>query len=109
MLADGCEARVRAERPKDEDELKTIIRSVIENRVAQRQLDKTPLTLKDLDALADSFTTTLRGMYHPRIEYPKMETPKNQENGMIASRDLAADLPTLPEMQQASPDELKAK
>lgn len=79
MLADGCEARVRAERPKDEDELRRIIRSVIDHRVAERQLDETNLTLKDLDTLVDSFCTTLRGMYHPRIEYPKLDAPQPAE------------------------------
>ncbi len=73
MLADGSEARVRAERPKDENEMRNVIRSVIENRVASGQLDDTNLTLRDLDQITDSFTTTLRGIYHPRIEYPKIE------------------------------------
>lgn len=80
MLADGCEARVRAERPKDEEELRRIIRSVVDNRVADRQLDETNLTLKDLDTLVESFCTTLRGMYHPRIEYPKLDAPKPAES-----------------------------
>jgi len=109
MLADGCEARVRAERPKDEEELRTIIRNVIENRASTRQLDETHLTLQDLDALVDSFTTTLRGMYHPRIEYPKMETPENQENEPITPTRPAADLSTQPTFKGVSPDELKAK
>ncbi len=73
MLADGSEARVRAERPKDENEMRSVIRLVIENRVASGQLDDTNLTLRDLDQITDSFTTTLRGIYHPRIEYPKIE------------------------------------
>jgi len=73
MLADGSEARVRADRPKDENEMRNVIRSVIENRVASGQLDDTNLTLRDLDQITDSFTTTLRGIYHPRIEYPKIE------------------------------------
>jgi hypothetical protein len=73
MLADGCEATVRAEHPKDEKELRVIIRSVIDNRIQIGQLDETDLTLRDLDAIVDSFTTTLRGIYHPRIQYPKLE------------------------------------
>jgi len=64
---------VRAERPKDENELRQVVRSVIENRISTGQLDQTSLTLKELDQIGDSFTTTLRGMYHPRIEYPKFE------------------------------------
>ena len=73
MLADGSEARVRAERPKDEYELRQVIEAVIQHRVSTGQLDHTTLTLRDLEELTSSFTTTLRGMYHPRIEYPKME------------------------------------
>ncbi|HSF81156.1 MAG TPA: HDIG domain-containing protein [Anaerolineales bacterium] len=73
MLADGSEARVRAERPKDEAETRDLIQSVIQNRISAGQLDETNLTLHDLDVIADSFATTLRGMYHPRIEYPKLE------------------------------------
>jgi len=74
MLADGSEAHVRADRPKDEVELRKIIRSVIDNRISSGALDDTDLTLRDLDAIVDSFTATLRGMYHPRIQYPKYES-----------------------------------
>jgi cyclic-di-AMP phosphodiesterase PgpH len=73
MLADGCEARMRAERPRDESELRALIKSVVEDRLVSGQLDTTDLTLRDLDTIVDSFTATLRGTYHPRIEYPKLE------------------------------------
>lgn len=73
MLADGSEARVRAERPKDEDAMHQVIKAVIENRISMGQLDGTELTLEELEQITDSFTSTLRGMYHPRIEYPKIE------------------------------------
>ena len=81
MLADGSEARVRAERPPDEEALRKVIKSVIEHRLSTGQLDETDLTLRDLDLLINSFTTTLRGIYHPRIEYPdaKKELPPKVE------------------------------
>jgi putative nucleotidyltransferase with HDIG domain len=75
MLADGSEARVRAERPEDKDKISELVKQVIQNRLTSGQLDETDLTLRDLDAIADSFTSTLRGMYHPRIEYPQLEKP----------------------------------
>jgi hypothetical protein len=71
MLADGAEARARAERPKDEDELRNLIHSVVETAQKAGQLDNTRLTLRDLNQVAESFVTTLRGSYHPRIQYPK--------------------------------------
>ena len=72
MLADGSEARVRAEKPEDEAGIRELIKSVIQNRVSAGQLDETSLTMHELNVIADSFTTTLRGIYHPRIEYPKL-------------------------------------
>ena len=73
MLADTSEARMRAERPKDEDELEDLIRSVIKDKLELGELDETQLTLHNLEEITDSFTSTLRGVYHPRIQYPKSE------------------------------------
>ena len=72
MLADGAEARMRAERPKDEQELRKLISDTVQARLESGQLDETDLTLKDLQEVIDSFTATLRGVYHPRIQYPKL-------------------------------------
>jgi membrane-associated HD superfamily phosphohydrolase len=38
-------------------------------------LDDTLLTLRDLHLITESFVTTLRGTYHPRIQYPNAKTP----------------------------------
>lgn len=76
MLADGCEARVRAERPKEENDLRSLIKKVVDERVASGQLDDTNLTLQDLNQIVESFTATLRGIYHPRLLYPQLETPE---------------------------------
>jgi hypothetical protein len=73
MLADGAEARARASNPKDENELRALIRSVIETAQREGQLDNTKLTLRDLRLITESFVTTLRGTYHPRIQYPGAE------------------------------------
>jgi putative nucleotidyltransferase with HDIG domain len=95
MLADGSEARVRAERPANENELRKVIKSVVEHRLSSGQLDETDLTLRDLDELIDSFTTTLRGIYHPRLEYPDVKKelpPKSKE------------IPTVPIISRKSSD-----
>jgi cyclic-di-AMP phosphodiesterase PgpH len=73
MLADGCEARVRAEHPKNEQELRALIKDVIDLHLKIGSLRYTDLTLFDLETVIDSFTTTLRGIYHPRIKYPKLD------------------------------------
>jgi hypothetical protein len=73
MLADGSEARVRAERPEDDEKLREVIKSAVKDRIASGQLDDTKLTLNDLSLIVESFTATLRGVYHPRLTYPRME------------------------------------
>ena len=75
MLADGVEARARAENPEGDDALRAIIRSVIDRCQKEGQLDDTQLTLRDLNLATESFVTTLRGTYHPRIQYPAGEVP----------------------------------
>lgn len=70
MLADACEARARAELPKDEDELRAIVKKVIDLCQQEGQLDDTALTLRDLTTAAESIVNTLRNTHHPRLKYP---------------------------------------
>jgi putative nucleotidyltransferase with HDIG domain len=96
MLADGCEARVRAERPVDRERLNEIVKEVINARVSSGQLDDTNLTLSDLNTILNSFTTTLRGIYHPRVKYPKLESvvpPEHFAEPLPKQADSTADLP----------------
>lgn len=79
MLADGAEARARAQSPQTDDEMRALVRSVIEYVQKEGQLDHTMLTLRDLNTIIESFVTTLRGSYHPRIQYPAAEPPLASE------------------------------
>jgi membrane-associated HD superfamily phosphohydrolase len=47
-----------------------IVRWLIDDRLAKGQLDRTDLTLKDLDTIRRVLVSTLKGIYHPRIRYP---------------------------------------
>ncbi|MBM4426119.1 MAG: HDIG domain-containing protein [Chloroflexi bacterium] len=85
MLADATEARVRAERPANDDDIRKLVNSVIETVQRFNQLDDTLLTLRDLHLITESFVTTLRGTYHPRIQYPKASVP-DQDATMLAQR-----------------------
>jgi putative nucleotidyltransferase with HDIG domain len=71
MLADGLEAKARAENPEDEQAIERLAAWIIEDRMAKGQLDRTDLTLRDLDTIRRSFASTLKGIYHPRIRYPE--------------------------------------
>jgi hypothetical protein len=120
MLADGCEAKVRAEHPKNEIELRILIKSIIDNRVAVGALKDTGLTLHDLDIIEDSFTTTLRGIYHPRIQYPSLETllltseeaaeaQFNNQDEASRTPDGKASVETLPDKTQNSTNPLSGE
>ncbi len=71
MLADGCEAKARSDRPRTEEDLQHIVKVVVDDRVAKGQLDDTSLTLHDLQLVRESFANTLKGMFHPRLQYPE--------------------------------------
>ncbi|MBN1665931.1 MAG: HDIG domain-containing protein [Anaerolineales bacterium] len=105
MLADGCEARVRAQRPKNEEDLRSMIKNTIDNRVAAGQLDHTNLTLEDLKVIVESYTATLRGIYHPRIEYPSIDIPTRPISQMVETTDVPLESPSQENEPEAPPPE----
>jgi hypothetical protein len=74
MLADGVEARARADKPVNREELEKIIHGVIDFCLKEGQLEDTDLTMKDLNIIVNSFSNTLINTYHPRIKYPELKT-----------------------------------
>lgn len=78
MLADGCEAKVRSDRPKTEADIDRIVKLVMDDRLAKGQLDDSGLALKDLQLIRESFVTTLKGLFHARLQYPE-EKPAEGE------------------------------
>ncbi len=71
MLADGCEARARSQRPRTPEALRELIHDQIWRRLQEGQLDEAPLTLRDLAVIEDAFVDVLQGIYHQRIRYPE--------------------------------------
>jgi putative nucleotidyltransferase with HDIG domain len=71
MLADSVEATVRSSPDHSPERIDALVDEVITERAIEGQLDDCDLTLRDLKTIADSFRATLRGVYHPRLEYPQ--------------------------------------
>lgn len=92
MLADGCEAKARADNPTDTDEIDDIVRYIINRRMQQGELDECDLSLTDLDTVRDSFVNTLKGFFHSRLQYPKAQNPPIPVNNLEEAEKL--DLPT---------------
>ena len=80
MLADGAEAKARAELPRDEAEIEQLVKWVLQDRLNRGQLDRTDLTLKDLDTIRRSLSVSLKGIYHPRLRYPGAEDETHSES-----------------------------
>jgi putative nucleotidyltransferase with HDIG domain len=76
MLADVCEAAIRAARPATSEELEETVRQIILTRLLEGDLDECDLTLRELDQIREVFVSILQGLFHPRIKYPPGKQPQ---------------------------------
>ena len=77
MLADTCEAAVRAMRPSTREELEKLVHRLVDERIANGELDDSDLTFKDMQKIKEVFLQVLQGIHHPRIKYPEtVESPE---------------------------------
>jgi putative nucleotidyltransferase with HDIG domain len=76
MLADTVEASSRVLEDPSPARIGTLVEKVVNTIYLDQQLDECELTLKDLRKIADSFTKTLTGTFHHRIQYPGMAIPR---------------------------------
>jgi cyclic-di-AMP phosphodiesterase PgpH len=76
MLADGCEAKARADRPRTEEEIEKIVRYIFDRTLSANQLDECDLTMHDLELIRESFVETLKSFFHSRITYPEEKLPR---------------------------------
>ncbi len=93
MLADICEAAVRAERPATRQELDALVNRLITERVLEGSLDECGLTLGELRTVKHVFSQVLQGVHHPRVKYPKPAAADVSENGQVPAVGTAADSP----------------
>lgn len=73
MLADGCEASVRAIRQREHltvDGIEAQVKRIIDDRLRQRQLENCDMTLRELEIITKVFVKVLSGVHHARVEYP---------------------------------------
>lgn len=85
LLADSVEAASKTLVDPTPARIQGMVQKIINNIFSDGQLDECELTLKDLHYIAKSFTKTLSGIFHNRIEYPesiaKGEKDKKKEDG----------------------------
>ena len=73
-LADVVEGASRSLEKPTPQKIEQLVHELIEERIADGQLDECDLTLGDLKKIMDRFRFTLMTMLHTRIAYPKPDT-----------------------------------
>lgn len=73
MLADGCEAAVRAQNDRSHAKVEKVVRGIIEDRMNKDQFSECDITMRDLDIIRKTIEDSLTGVYHERINYPKLK------------------------------------
>ncbi len=85
MLADSIEAAVRSVTKPTPARIDSVVRRIIHERLNDHQLDRSDLTLRELDTIADAFTKVLTGIFHTRIEYPDKNSSKTTDGNEVSS------------------------
>ncbi|MSR36706.1 MAG: HDIG domain-containing protein, partial [Gemmatimonadetes bacterium] len=71
MLADSVESATRALQEPTPERIRDLIRSIVETKMHEGQLDESPITLRELGQVQDQFVKVLASVYHHRIDYPQ--------------------------------------
>jgi cyclic-di-AMP phosphodiesterase PgpH len=75
-IADSVEAAVRSLTQPTPEQIETLVKSIIADRLEDGQLNECDLTLKELEIVSHTLCETLKGIFHSRIEYPETIKPK---------------------------------
>ena len=73
MLADSVEAAVRSIQDPTGEKMQQGIKSIVQQKMADGQLDDTPINFHDLNLICKAFASALNGLYHQRIDYPAFD------------------------------------
>jgi putative nucleotidyltransferase with HDIG domain len=102
MLADSSEAACRSIEDITAVKIKDMVERILEHRFEERQFDKCPITLKEIQDIKEGIISALIGMYHARIVYPdSSEEAGKAENGAAAGGGKSVSAPEA-EMQNGS-------
>ncbi|MBT8489804.1 MAG: HDIG domain-containing protein [Deltaproteobacteria bacterium] len=79
LLGDVIEASSRALTNPTPSRIKNLVEDRINQILIEGELNESDLTFHDLSKIADSFTRTLNGIFHQRIDYPVATAKENNE------------------------------
>ncbi|SES66817.1 HD family phosphohydrolase [Anaerobranca gottschalkii] len=70
MFADCIEAAVRSIKQPTKEKICQIIEGIINNKIADGQLDQCPITFYEINKIKEKLTKVIMGIFHQRIQYP---------------------------------------
>ena len=70
MLADSVESAARVLPDPTPERIRALVDRIVEGKIAQGQLEDSPLTFGELTRIKEQFVSGLSGIYHQRIDYP---------------------------------------
>jgi putative nucleotidyltransferase with HDIG domain len=70
LMADSVEAASRSLKEPSPARIRSLVHKIIMEKLTSGQLDRSPLSFRDVSAIEDSFVRTLIAMFHSRIRYP---------------------------------------
>jgi putative nucleotidyltransferase with HDIG domain len=71
MLADSVESAARALQDPTPDRIRDLIHSIVTTKMRDGQLDESPITLREVAQVEETFAKVLASVYHQRIDYPQ--------------------------------------
>ena len=72
MIADAGEAAVRTLKDRNRENVDALLTRLINERMQLRQFEDCDITMKELNIIRNTIVNNLTGVYHSRIEYPKV-------------------------------------
>ncbi|MFH1070540.1 MAG: HDIG domain-containing metalloprotein [Candidatus Glassbacteria bacterium] len=95
MIADAAESAARTLSEPSVNRIRTLIKSLIEAKLQDGQLDNVELTLRDIHRIREEFVNILIGVHHSRIDYP----PKQEKARDASQTAVEAEAPVEPDDQ----------
>ena len=80
MIADAAEAACRSLKDRSAANVQALVSSLIEERLNLDQFDNCDITMRQLSIISHTIAQSLSGVYHSRIEYPKIKISKREQN-----------------------------
>ena len=80
MIADASEAATRSLPQRTPEKVEALVSSIVEERVNLDQFADCDITLRELNVVTRTVVNELTGVYHSRVQYPKLVLSKKGKN-----------------------------